>query len=106
MMSDPYTLTAAVSAVLPFAQAPIEADPNQTVNILRAFVIGVIGLILLIVGAAAVIGPGRKGNTRKAWDITAASLVGLVPAVLGAAGVALAFGASFLGWAVPFLATK
>lgn len=93
---DPYTLTAT-------AIAAANANPNQSIGVFRVFVIGLIGLAFLVAGLAAVFGPGRKGNTRKSWDIAAASLIGLIPIAIGAAGIALALGASLLGWAVPWI---
>ncbi len=79
----------------------IQVDPNQSVNIIRALVIGLLGLGFLVAGVAAVFGPGRKGNTRRSWDIASASLVALVPAVIGAGGIALALGMAVFGWVIP-----
>lgn len=89
------------TALLTADDGGITLDPTSVTTRVRAVVIGVIGVGLLIVSAAAVLGPGRKGNTRRSVDITVASIIALVPAVLGAAGIFLAFGAAVLGWAIP-----
>ena len=80
-------------------------DPTQTVDILRALGVGVASLVLILVGIVAIFGPGRKGNSSGAFRILGATLVGLIPLVIGVSIGAVAFGAAFLGWAVPGLTT-
>lgn len=94
---DPFTTDLVSRAAL----AAVEFDPQKSLNILKGVVIGLLGLGLLVVSAAAIFGPARKGNTRKTWDITSAALVALIPGALGAAGIALAFGIAVWGWVVP-----
>lgn len=93
---------AAVEASTHLAAAgDIAIDPNGTVNRFRVVLIAALGVVLIGVSLAAVAGPGRKGNTRKSVDIGVSTLVCLIPGVLGFLGVALAFGAAFLGYVIP-----
>lgn len=78
-------------------------DPNQSVAAFRALAIGVLSLILLVISISAALSAGRRGNTAKAANITLATVLCLIPGAIAVGIGALAFGAAFLGWAVPGL---
>lgn len=90
------------AAVLAAGQA--DFNPNETVNRIRALAILLISLALIIVSFVAVLQAGRRGNNAKAFNIMSASVISLVPAVIGVIG-ALAVGAAVFGWAVPGLSS-
>jgi hypothetical protein len=85
------------------AAADPNFDPTTSATKFRAFLILCLGIVLLLVSVVAVAGAGRKGNNAKAFSILSASMIGLIPGVVGVSIGALAFGAAFLGWAVPGL---
>ena len=89
------------AAALLAADDDITLDPTSTVNRARLILIAVLSAGLILVSVAAVFGPGRKGNTRRTVDILLATVIALIPGVIGALGVGLAVGAAFLGWAIP-----
>lgn len=78
-------------------------DPTASAEKFRAFLVLCVGIGLLLASVVAIVGAGRKGNNAKAMSILSASLIGLIPGVIGTVIGGLAFGAAFLGWAVPGL---
>lgn len=78
-------------------------DPTETATRIRALLVLLLGIVLLLASVSAVFGAGRKGDNAKAINIASASVLSLIPGVIGVGIGALAFGAAFLGWAVPGL---
>lgn len=94
----PPTLTTLILA----ADEPKLDVTNAAVQF-RALLVLFLGIALLIASISAIIGPGRRGNNAKSASIGSASVIGLIPGVIGVGIGALAFGSAFLGWAVPGL---
>jgi hypothetical protein len=92
-----------VISTLAVLAADPKIDPTASAMKFRAFLVLCLGIALLIASLSAVIGAGRKGNNAKAASIMSASLIGLIPGVIGIGIGALAFGAAFLNWAIPGL---
>lgn len=87
--------TAALSAVT--------FDPSKSVANIRLLLVAVLGLALIAVTISAVFSHGRRGDNHRAIGVATASLVALIPGVIGFAGIALAVGGAFLGWVIPGL---
>lgn len=77
-----------------------DLDPSVTINNVRAILIAVISLALLAVTLVG-IWLARRGNPGENANIVLAVLIAVIPGALALGGFALAFGAAFLGWAVP-----
>lgn len=92
-----------VLAAVELAAAQPKIDPNASAMKFRAFLVICLGIGLLLASVSAVFGAGRKGNNAKAASIASASIISLIPGVIGIGIGALAFGAAFFGWAVPGL---
>lgn len=78
-------------------------NPDLTVTKLRALAIGFLGIALITVSVVGIFTAGRRGHASKGAAIVGTTVMLLIPAALGAGALALAFGAAFLGWAVPGL---
>lgn len=78
-------------------------DPSDSISRFRAVGIALLSLFLIFVSVVAVLGPGRKGNTRKSVDIGVSTLIALIPGAIGVLGVGLLFASEVLGYFVPFI---
>lgn len=78
-------------------------NPDATLNTARALLLGTASLALVLIGVVCLFGPGRQGNSGAVARKIAASVLSLVPLVIGVTVGAAAFGAAFLGWSIPGL---
>jgi hypothetical protein len=92
-----------VNASVDLLAQGVTINPTASANKFKAFLVLCLGIVLLLASVSAIAGAGRKGNNAKAASIASASMIGLIPGVIGVGIGALAFGAAFLGWAVPGL---
>ena len=95
-----------LAASLLAAEGGPEFNPDTTLGKFKALLIGLVSLFLLVISLFALNSAGRRGDTKKAASMLGATLLCLIPAVLGLLGIGLSFGAAFLGWAVPGLGAK
>ncbi len=87
----------------PVLLAQVVFDPTATLGNVRAFFVGVASLALIVIGCIALFSGGRTGNSGKVARVLGASALALIPIAVGLGIGAAAFGAAFLGWAVPGL---
>lgn len=81
-------------------------NPNETFSRARAIAIALLSLFLIFVSVVAVLGPGRKGNTRKSVDIGVSSFIALIPGAIGVLGIGVVFASEVLGYFVPFISER
>jgi nitrogen fixation-related uncharacterized protein len=81
--------------------AALDWTPDQTGTKFRAVLLLLISLALIMITLSALLGPAKRGQTSDVMDRVIASLIAMIPAAIGVAGVGIALGAAFLNWAVP-----
>lgn len=85
----------ALAASLP---AGFTFNPLGTISTLQQVGLAVVALALVVITAIALFGPARKGNIKKSFDISTASIIALFPLfIVVGVGVTL-FASGFFGW--------
>lgn len=76
----------------------VTIDPITLKDKVMGILLIVLTIVLVWVSIMSVMTHGKSGNTRRSWDVSAASILALLPAAIGISGIGIAIMIGGLKW--------
>lgn len=65
-------------------------DPTKIIANVKYLLLACVGVVLIGISLQAAMDHGKRGNTKGAWNTTVATVICMIPAAIGIAGIAIA----------------